>query len=103
MTGTLAVLSGSFQGNCTNDLKSYPLQPLLLVVDGGLVQVELVVQDDVEVVLREEVDDKQEPVEDGVLRQVAVAHARHGRRRVGLGWRRHGRIGSRRDSAGGDH
>jgi len=82
---------------------AYLLEPQLLVVDGGLVQVELVVQDDVKAVRGVEVDHKHEAVEHGVLRQVAVADARHvgGGRRLRGG--RGGWVGSRLDRAGDHH
>jgi len=55
----------------------YPAQPLLRVGSSCLVQIELIVQDDIETLLRKVVDYPHEAVECGVLRQICIAHSRH--------------------------
>ena len=66
--------------------KAHPLNPLCLIVNSCLIQIELVVQNDVEAVGCIEIDDKHESIQDSVLRQVAIADAGHCRRRRGLTW-----------------
>lgn len=56
---------------------AHPLGPLLLIIGGCLVQIELIVKNNVEPILRKKIDNKQESIQCGVLWKIAIANSRN--------------------------